>query len=355
MPTANSKTVGERFSQIVAGINTDDVLVTIWNTAPFLNVLASVELREYYMDAAEKLRVQLSFQDQFPGFFCYPGVWADFGALCEPSAFGCEIAWPEDGMPMAQPVIKSMSDIRSLRPIDPNKDGMMPKALNDYRYFWEHLDQKYIDEYGYLDGIATSFGPVELAAVLLGHENFYLNLMQEPDLMHDFLNITTESVIKWLKAHEQVNGPLKRIAIADHIPGQINREHFEEFWLPYSNFVLAEFPDAIVLYHNEFPVPYLDALTAFKIHLFHFGGELAPAKASLGRDITLMGNLHPVNLLLNGTPEEIRKEALTCIEQGSPGGHFLLSSAGGMAPHTPLRNLQAMALAMTEFRRKGVA
>jgi uroporphyrinogen-III decarboxylase len=68
-----------------------------------------------------------------------------------------------------------------------------------------------------------------------------------------------------------------------------------------------------------------------------------------------MGNLHPVNLLLNGTPEEIRKEALTCIEQGSPGGHFLLSSAGGMAPHTPLRNLQAMALAMTEFRRKGVA
>ena len=68
-----------------------------------------------------------------------------------------------------------------------------------------------------------------------------------------------------------------------------------------------------------------------------------------------MGNLHPVNLLLNGTPEEIRKEALTCFKQGAPGGRFLLSSAGGMAPHTPLENLQAMALAMTDFRRKGVA
>jgi uroporphyrinogen decarboxylase len=65
-----------------------------------------------------------------------------------------------------------------------------------------------------------------------------------------------------------------------------------------------------------------------------------------------MGNLHPVNLLLNGTPEEIRQEALTCIEQGSPGGRFLLSSAGGLAPHTPLQNLQAMAEVMTDYRRK---
>ena len=81
---------------------------------------------------------------------------------------------------------------------------------------------------------------------------------------------------------------------------------------------------------------------------------MAPVKSLLGSHITLMGNLHPVNLLLNGTPEEIHKEVLTSIKHGSPGGRFLLSSAGGLAPDTPLRNLQAMASAVNDFRRKGV-
>ncbi len=344
------KTIGKRFEDIVAGRNRDDTLVAIWNTAPFLNSMAGIDLKDYYMDSATKLRAQLDFQDRFPAFFCFPGIWADFGALCEPSAFGCEIAWPEDGMPMAQPVINSISEISSLKPVEPEKDGLMPRAMADYRYFWDHLDRRYIEEYGYLEGVAASFGPVELAAVLLGHENFYLNLVMEPDLMKALLEITTESVLRWLKAHENINGSLKRIAIADHIPGQISREHFEEFWLPYTTAVLEEFPGALVLYHNEYPIPYLEALAQLKIHVFHFGGELAPVKAALGEKITLMGNLHPIDVMLNGSPQEVYDAAVACLEQGSPGGRFLLSSAGGLAPETPLASFEAMARAVDDFR-----
>jgi hypothetical protein len=41
-------------------------------------------------------------------------------------------------------------------------------------------------------------------------------------------------VIRWLEAQEKVNGSLKIIAIADHIPGQVSKKHFEELWLPYT-------------------------------------------------------------------------------------------------------------------------
>lgn len=92
--------------------------------------------------------------------------------------------------------------------------------------FWYHLDSKYAEEYGYLKGVAVSFGPVELAAVLMGHENFFLNLMLKPQSIHRLLEITTDSVIRWLRAHEDINGTLRRIAIADHIPGQIGLQHF---------------------------------------------------------------------------------------------------------------------------------
>ncbi|MBL7225250.1 MAG: hypothetical protein ISS59_03875 [Desulfobacteraceae bacterium] len=351
MATTSSKTIGQRFSNIIAAGETEDVLIAIFNTAPFLNALAGVEIKEYYMNISEKMRVQLSFQEHFPSFFCFPGMWADYGALCEPSAFGCHIQWPEGGMPMAQPVLTSMADVRSLRPIDPMKDGLMPKALEEYRYLWDKLDTKYIDEYGYLDGIAMSFGPVELAAAIMGHGNFYLNILDEPQLMHNLLEITTESVIRWIKAQENVNGRIKRLGIADHIPGQISLQHFEEFWLPYSNRVVEAFPNATVIYHNEFPVPYLEALADFKFHVFHFGGELAAVKSLLGGHRTLMGNLHPVDTLLNGSPDEIQKETLECLRVGSLGGRFLLSSAGGLAPDTPIENLKAIETALIRFRR----
>ena len=333
---------------IMSGQTPDDAMVAIWNTAPFLNVFGGVALKDYYMSAEIKLRVQLEFQDRFPNFFCFPGIWSDFGAICEPSAFGCDIFWPDAGMPMAKPVIQSTADIRSLKPIDPERDGLMPQALKDYRYFWDHLDPAYVETYGYLTGVAASFGPVELAAVLMGHQNFFLTMLAEPDPIHTLLEITTDSVIKWLKAHESVNGPLKRLAIADHLPGQISGEQFEEFWLPYSNRVVAEFPDATVLYHNEFPVPYLDALAKFQMHVFHFGGKLTSVKSILGTEITLMGNIPPVEILAQGTSEDVYACAIKALTQGASQGRFLLSSGGGLAPETPIENLLAMQKALDD-------
>jgi uroporphyrinogen decarboxylase len=343
-------TIGQRFMRIVSAAATDDALIAIWNTAPFLNALYGVGLRDYYFDAETKLRVQLRFQDHFPEFYCFPGIWADFGALVEPHAFGCPLEWPEGGMPMAQPVIRKSGDFPAVRPIDPLKDGLMPRALDQYRYFWDHLDRKYIEEYGYLDGVATSFGPVELAAVLMGHGHFFMSLVTAPARIHELLKITTDSVIRWLEAQEKVNGALKVVSIADHIPGQVSRAHFEEFWLPYTRRVADAFPVATWIYHNEFPVPYAEALAGIRFHVFHFGGELEALKKALGDRITLAGNLHPVSLMLHGSAEEVRAEALRCLTNGAPGGRFLLSTAGGLAPGTPLVNLEAMAAALNSYR-----
>lgn len=344
-----SKTTGQRFIDIISGVSTDDTLIAIWNTAPFLNTFCGVNLKDYYFNAETKLQVQLHFQNCFPVFYCFPGIWADYGALIEPSAFGCPIQWPEKGMPMAQPVIKASGDIASLRTINPHKDGLMPQALDQYSYFWEHLEKKYIEQYGYLDGVATSFGPVELAAVLMGHGHFFISLLREPGRVHELLEVTTDSVLRWLEAQEKINGSLRFISIADHIPGQVSHEHFEEFWLPYTNRVADAFPSATLIYHNEFPIPYVEALNEFRFHVFHFGGDLDPVKHALGDRVTLVGNLHPVSLMLKGPVEEIRKQAFDCLKKGAPGGRFILSTAGGLAPETPIENLEAMDAALEKF------
>ncbi len=351
MSLSSNATIYNRLRAIISGKEKNDVLIAIWDTAPFLNFLAGVKSQDYYHNIEVKLKVQIWFQEQFPEFILFPGIWADYGAVCEPSAFGCEIRWEGDVPSVASPAIKAVSEIMALKSVDPLKSGLLPMALEEYRFLWKHLDRKYIDEYGYLDGIATSFGPVELAAVLVGYESFYTNLLEDPKLIHTLLEITTDFVIAWLKAQQEINGPLKLITIADHIPGQVNLQHYEEYFIPYTNQVMKAFPKAIKLYHNEFPVKYVSSLSGIKTDIFHFGTNIVETKESLGDKITLMGNIHPVKVLWSGTPSDVMKESSYCLERGAPGGRFLLSSGGGLAPGTPIENIRAMEMALREFRK----
>ncbi len=132
-----SKAIGRRFEDIVAGRTTTDVMAAIWNTAPFLNAVFNIDLKQYYTNAHIKLKVQQDFQRLFPDFICFPGIWADYGALCEPSAFGCPITWPNGSAPMALPAVSSLSEAVALRPPNPKKEGFMPVALDEYQYFHE--------------------------------------------------------------------------------------------------------------------------------------------------------------------------------------------------------------------------
>ncbi len=340
------KAIGRRLEDIVAGRTRTDVMAAIWNTAPFLNAVFNIDLKQYYTNAHIKLKVQQDFQRLFPDFICFPGIWADYGALCEPSAFGCPIIWPNESAPMALPAVSSLSEAVALRPPNPKKEGFMPAALGEYQYFHENADRDIMDEYGYLNGVAASFGPVELAAVIMGHENFFVSLVSQPVQVHELLKVTTESVIVWLKAQEGVNGTLKRFSLADHLPGQISPTLFDEFWAPYTKEVLDQFPEAMVLYHNEYPISYVHKLVELGFDIFNFGGPLAPVKQALGNSVTLMGNIDPIEVLLGGEPEAVKSEAVECLQEGAAEGRFLLSAAGGLAPNTPIDNLKAMAEAL---------
>lgn len=345
--------ISQKFNGILKNPNAGDHMVAFFNTAPFLNTWAGVHLKDYYYNPAVKMAVQLDFQAAFDQAICIPGVWADFGALLEPSAFGCEIAWPsQDGMPMAKPVINSEADIGRIRPVDPHKDGLMPRALDDFRYFWDHMDHGLIEQYGFLDGVAVTFGPVELGAMIMGHSEFFMTLGMNPAALHQLFEVTTESVINWLRACQGVNGTLKRIVLADHIPGQVSAEHVEEFFIPYTKQVMDEFPNAYFTWHNEYPIPYPEVLQDMGFSMFHFGGDIRQIQPTIGRNMILMGNLDPIDLLHNEDPEDIYQKARACLEQGMAERSFLLSTGGGLAPGTPEVNLRAMVRAVEDFQAK---
>jgi len=331
------------FLQAVNHKEPEQVPVTIWVTSPFICSLFNAKVKNYHLNPQLMLKTQLTLQREFPQVMLLPGIFADFGTAVEPSSFGCEVVWFENAPPYTKPVIKNFHDIVHLKPVNPKKDGLMPRALEIYRYFWNNLDKRYIENYGYLDGIAFSMGPVETAGLIMGYDNFLISLYDHPDLIHKLLNVVTVSIIGWLKAQEQVNGKIKRLFVCDHMPHSLSSSHFEEFFFPYVFRIFKEFPESIKLYHNEGNVLHvLSRIADLGADIFHFGVDIKKAKETIGEIVCLMGNLDPVNLLLKGKPEQILRECKRCINIASPGGGYLLSTAGGLAPGTPRKNVKAM-------------
>ena len=70
--------------------------------------------------------------------------------------------------------------------------------------------------------------------------------------------------------------------------------------------------------------------------------DLATLKKLYGDKIVLKGNLHTVNVMLNGSVEEVIAASKKAIDDAAAGGRFILSSADQCGRDTPDENLFAM-------------
>jgi len=315
----------------------------IWNTSPVVLSLLGLDHRQFYFDVAFKLRAQLEIQNMFSDALLLPGPWPDFGVAVESSFFGCEIQFQENDPPWVSSRIQDVKEILHMKTVDPEKAGFGPEMLEQYRYMWRNIDKSYIDQFGYLDGLGYTLGPMDTAAEILGYEALMLDLFDCPKLIHSMLDLITDCLIRWLRAQEKVNGTLKRIFVPEHFHAQLSPEHFEEFCFPYIKRIFQEFPSAIRMYHNEGDVYHImNRIPVFGADIFHFGTGIEETKKRIGKQICLMGNLDPLNVMLHGTVDSVKETAQSCMKTGTQGGGFLLSTAGGMAPGTPIENIHAV-------------
>jgi len=70
--------------------------------------------------------------------------------------------------------------------------------------------------------------------------------------------------------------------------------------------------------------------------------DLARLKREFGAKISLMGNLHTTEVMLRGTPDDVRRESRKCIDDAAEGGGFILSTGDQCGRDTPFENIRAM-------------
>lgn len=202
----------------------------------------------------------------------------------------------------------------------------------------------------------TIFHPLSIEDVLMG-------LITRPQKIHELLDFFTELSIVWAVAQVRRGCDAIKLSSPWAGAGFISRKHYQEFVLPYERRVAEAVrkEDGIIYTHTCGAIgDRLDLIVASGVNGIEcldpppLGNiDLAEAKAKWGHRIFIKGNVDPVNILLQKSPDEVRADILERLRIGSVGGGFILSSACSIAPAVPPENVEAMVETAREFNLRG--
>jgi uroporphyrinogen decarboxylase len=200
--------------------------------------------------------------------------------------------------------------------------------------------------------------PFQESAMLRNINHLMTDVYDDPVLVHELMRFCLEMELEFGLA--QIEAGARYIGVGDAIATLISPKHFEKFNFPYVAELIARLKKAgaRVKYHacgnTKALLPLLADLGADILNLDSLV-NLAEVKEKLGDKVCIKGNLDPVRVLLNGTPESITESVRQCIEIGGQGGSFILSPGCEVPRDTPLENLEAFVQAAKTYGRYPLA
>ncbi len=185
-----------------------------------------------------------------------------------------------------------------------------------------------------------------------GLEQGLLDLIYSPDLVHAVMEKGEQYAIERGKLN--IDAGLKFLRINDSTASisVISPAHWKEFIFPHLKVVCDELhrycPEMQIYPHicgNEIPIlgMLLEAGIDIIAPLDPLGGyTVADARVKVGDDVILMGGVDTQSFV-NCTAEQVRDEALRCIEEGAVDGRNYFLGSGCAIPRTAKReNLDAL-------------
>jgi uroporphyrinogen decarboxylase len=135
------------------------------------------------------------------------------------------------------------------------------------------------------------------------------------------------------------------ILVLDDIAGFLSGRAYREWAHPYLKQICAAFPkDWVKVYHNDANVrPFLAELpdTGFDVLNWSHNISVQEAREKTKGQMTLMGNVPPLEVAVRGTPEDVKASALE-VKAQSGGEGLILSVGGGVSPGMPAANIRAL-------------
>jgi uroporphyrinogen-III decarboxylase len=308
--------------------------------SPWIPGQAGISTLDYLTVPDIWLEANLQVERSFPEVIFLPGFWVEMGMCAEPSAFGCRLSFFRDRTPVAHVLLSGIEEADRLPAPHVENDGLLPLILNFYRRM-----EPRVNEAGQVIKMVAARGPLTVASHLMGVSCFLLGLKQEPVATHRVLRKTTTLARQLLEAQAAALREVEGILVLDDLAGFLSRKDYLEFAHPYLKEIFEAFPGAVKMLHNDTDnVVSFGQVADLGVQIFNFTHlrHIDQVRALVGPAVCLMGNVPPLEVLAQGTPEQVARSAQGCLRaHGGPRG-LLLSAGGGTSPGTPAANLHAL-------------
>jgi uroporphyrinogen decarboxylase len=263
-------------------------------------------------------------------------------------AMGAKVHYPDDETAyLAGPAIDSVARIARLKPADPWRDGNLPAHLDAMARVHQAVGQEVP-----VNGALT--GPFTTASFLIGTENLARLMLKEPAAVHQLCELACLSALAYARAILSA-GCTPSLTDAMCSTTVISPRQFREFGFPYLKRIIDFLHSqgrAATLHICGKTRPIWEAMadTGADCLSLDNAANLAEAKSKVGHRVRLMGNVPPSEIMLQGTPAQVREAVRACVRQAHDNPKGLIVASGCSLPvETPWKNIDAMLAAVREI------
>jgi uroporphyrinogen decarboxylase len=300
-----------------------------------------VSLREYTTNASALATSVVRYYELF-----HPdAVWISADTWVSAQAMGAVVGTTAEDQPfgcISGPCVRTTADIDRIPPPDVGRQGRYPLML-------EALERvrKALGSDVFIVGCFDQY-PFSLAAALMGINEIMVKLVEAPSFVEALMERCLAYGLAYGRALSEAGADL--LSGGDSPVSLIGPRAYRELALPFERRLIAglkqttERPVSLHICGNALPILADMASSGADVLEIDQKVDLEQACRIVDPRVTLWGNLDPVALLANGSPEQVRQEARRAVAIVKAFGRrrFVLSSGCTLAMETSVKNLQAL-------------
>jgi MtaA/CmuA family methyltransferase len=306
---------------------------------PITMMFAADQIGAKYYDYATNCRVLAEGQVRVAEKFDVDHVSVISDPGCEAADLGAQIKFFPDQPPAIDEenaLLKDKALLARLRPPDPLGGGRMTNRIEAVRLLKERAGKDRLVE-GWVEG------PCAESADLRGLNRLMLDFYDDPDFVRDLMAFVVQVELGFAKV--QIEAGIDIMGIGDAASSLVGPRFYNEF----------------VFANQKRMVEGIHAMGArVRLHICGDTRHIAEDLGRLGADIVdldslaplnlgrrkmgpeqvLLGNIDPVRVLREGTPESVTEAIAECHRQAGP--HYIVGAGCEVVRDTPGSNLRAL-------------
>jgi MtaA/CmuA family methyltransferase len=295
---------------------------------------AGVKYREFCLAPLRKCEAMIRCAEDFD--LDWVTVMSD--PYCEASAFGLQIEYPADNLPMdVGGHFTEAEAVGRLQPFDPLAHDRPRSRIAEIREFRRRVgDDKFI--VGWVEG------PVAAYANLRGVSEAALDFIDEPESVRQGMEVTVASALDFITL--QVEAGADAIGIGDAFCSQIGPDRYRQLaWEGERQMVdhihnLGAKAKLHICGDTTLLLPDMIRTGADIIDVDHLVTNMAACAPLLAPHQVFSGQADPVALIQDGSPEAITQNLQASRNQAR--GRCIVSAGCEITPDTTERNFRAL-------------